>query len=103
VFESGAFKIPDGSIQGKMINDAGSVGALSRNVSREITKSDQVQIYEPILGGTQRATSPPELLAAVGVPQRNKSGPSGPKGLSSTREHGGKKDIAVVGDARRGS
>jgi hypothetical protein len=88
VFESGALKA-DGSING---NDNDADSARYEPHYREITKSDQVQIYEPILKDSEgRVTT--GLLSAVGYLKDNRLLPSGFN--KETAEH----DIAVVGDA----
>jgi hypothetical protein len=88
VFESGALHA-DGSIEG---NDNDEDPARFEPHYREITKSDQVQIYEPILkdSGGHVTTG---LLSAVGYLKDNRLLPSGFK--KETAEP----DIAVVGDA----
>jgi hypothetical protein len=88
IFESGALKA-DGSIEG---NDNDADPARYEPHYREITKSDQVQIYEPILKDSAgRVTT--GLLSAVGYLKDNRLLPSGFN--KETAEH----DIAVVGDA----
>jgi hypothetical protein len=88
VFESGALQ-PDGSILG---NDNDADAARYEPHYREISKPDQVQIYEPILKDSEgRVTT--GLLAAVGYLKDDRLLPSGFD--KSTAE----KDIAVVGDA----
>jgi len=88
VFESGALKA-DGSING---NDNDADPARYEPHYREITKSDQVQIYEPILKDSEgRVTT--GLLSAVGYLKDNRLLPSGFNKESAER------DIAVVGDA----
>jgi hypothetical protein len=88
VFESGALKA-DGSING---NDNDADPARYEPHYREITESDQVQIYEPILKDSKgRVTT--GLLSAVGYLKDNRLLPSGFNKESA--EH----DIAVVGDA----
>jgi hypothetical protein len=88
VFESGALQ-PDGSIQG---NDNDADASRYEAHYREITSSDQVQIYEPILKDSEgRVTT--GLIAAIGYLKDNRLLPSGFD--KSTAE----KDIAVVGDA----
>jgi hypothetical protein len=88
IFESGALKA-DGSIEG---DDNDTDPARYEPHYREITKSDQVQIYEPILKDSAgRVTT--GLLSAVGYLKDNRLLPSGFKKESA--EH----DIAVVGDA----
>ena len=87
-FESGALKA-DGSIEG---NDNDEDPGRFEPHYREITKSDQVQIYEPILkdAGGHVTTG---LLSAVGYLKDNRLLPSGFK--KETAEP----DIAVAGDA----
>jgi len=88
IFESGALK-SDGSIEG---NDNDADPARYEPHYREITKSDQVQIYEPILKDSAgRVTT--GLLSAVGYLKDNRLLPSGFN--KETAEH----DIAVVGEA----
>jgi hypothetical protein len=88
IFESGALKA-DGSIEG---NDNDADPTRYEPHYREITKSDQVQIYEPILKDSAgRVTT--GLLSAVGYLKDNRLLPSGFN--KETAEH----DIAVVGDA----
>jgi hypothetical protein len=88
IFESGALHA-DGSIEG---NDNDADPARFEPHYREITKSDQVQIYEPILkDASEHVTT--GLLSAVGYLKDNRLLPSGFK--KETAEP----DIAVVGDA----
>jgi len=88
IFESGALKA-DGSIEG---NDNDADPMRYEPHYREITKSDQVQIYESIMGDSAgRVTT--GLLNAVGYLKDNRLLPSGFN--KETAEH----DIAVVGDA----
>jgi hypothetical protein len=88
IFESGALRA-DGSIEG---NDNDADPARYEPHYREITKSDQVQIYEPILKDSAgRVTT--GLLSAVGYLKDNRLLPGGFDKKSA--EH----DIAVVGDA----
>jgi hypothetical protein len=88
IFESGALKA-DGSIEGNH-NDTDPTRYEPHY--REITKSDQVQIYESIMGDSAgRVTT--GLLNAVGYLKDNRLLPSGFN--KETAEH----DIAVVGDA----
>jgi hypothetical protein len=88
IFESGSLK-PDGSIEG---NDNDADPARYEPHYRQITKGDQVQIYEPILKDSAgRVTT--GLLSAVGYLKDNRLLPSGFN--KETAEH----DIAVVGDA----
>ncbi len=72
VFESGALN-PDGSIQG---NDNDADRSRFEPHYREITKSDQVQIYEPILGDSEGHVTT-GLLAAVGYLKDNRLLPEG--------------------------
>lgn len=88
VFESGALHA-DGSIEG---NDNDEDPARFEPHYREITKSDQVQIYEPILKDSAGHVTT-GLLSAVGYLKDNRLLPSGFK--KETAEP----DIAVVGDA----
>jgi hypothetical protein len=88
VFESGALN-PDGSIQG---NDNDADPSRFEPHYREITKSDQVEIYEPILGDSEGHVTT-GLLTAVGYLKDNRLLPRGFD--KSTAE----KDIAVAGDA----
>src|ERR1700736_5236716 len=88
VFESGALHA-DGSIEG---NDNDVDPARFEPHYREITKSDQVQIYEPILKDAEGHVTT-GLLSAVGYLKDNRLLPSGFK--KETAEP----DIAVVGDA----
>src|SRR5262249_16749454 len=88
VFESGALK-PDGSIQGNS-NDADP--SHFEPHFREITSSDQVEIYEPILkDGEGHVTT--GLAAAIGYLKDNRLLPAGFEKQTAD------KDIAVVGDA----
>jgi hypothetical protein len=88
VFESGALN-PDGSIQG---NDNDADPARFEPHYREITSSDQVQIYEPILKDAAGHVTT-GLLSAVGYLKDNRLLPTGFR--KDTAEH----DIAVVGEA----
>jgi len=88
VFESGALHA-DGSIEG---NDNDADPARFEPHYREITSSDQVQIYEPILKDASGHVTT-GLLSAVGYLKDNRLLPSGFK--KETAES----DIAVVGDA----
>jgi hypothetical protein len=88
VFESGALHA-DGSIEG---NDNDADPARFEPHYREITSSDQVQIYEPILKDAAGHVTT-GLLSAVGYLKDNRLLPSGFK--KETAEQ----DIAVVGDA----
>ena len=88
VFESGALN-PDGSIQG---NDNDADKTRYEPHYREITSSDQVEIYEPILGDSENKVTT-GLIGAVGYLKDNRLLPSGfDKGTAE-------KDIAVAGDA----
>jgi mono/diheme cytochrome c family protein len=88
VFESGALHA-DGSIEG---NDNDADPARFEPHYREITSSDQVQIYEPILKDSAGKVTT-GLLSAVGYLKDNRLLPTGFK--KETAEQ----DIAVVGDA----
>jgi hypothetical protein len=88
IFESGALKA-DGSIEG---NDNDADPARYEPHYREITKSDQVQIYEPILKDSAGHVTT-GLLSAVGYLKDNRLLPSGFN--KETAEH----DIAVIGNA----
>jgi hypothetical protein len=88
VFESGALHA-DGSIEG---NDNDADPSRFEPHYREITSSDQVQIYEPILKDSAGHVTT-GLLSAVGYLKDNRLLPSGFK--KETAEP----DIAVVGDA----
>ena len=88
VFESGALN-PDGSIKGN-VNDVDASRFLPHY--REITSSDQVEIYEPILKD-QDGHVTTGLAAAVGYLKDNRLLPAGFQKQSAD------KDIAVVGDA----
>jgi hypothetical protein len=88
VFESGALN-PDGSIKGN-VNDADPTRYLPHY--REVTSSDQVQIYETILKDPEgRVTT--GLLTTVGYLKDNRLLPSGFDKSSA------EKDIQVVGEA----
>ena len=88
VFESGALN-PDGSIVG---NDNDADPSRYEPFYREITSSDQVQIYEPILGDAEgRVTT--GLLSTVRYLKDSRLLPSG------FDKQTAEKDIAVVGDA----
>src|SRR5438876_863475 len=88
VFESGALN-PDGSIQG---NDNDADPTHFEPHYRKITRSDQVEIYEPILKDSAgRVTT--GLLSAGGYLKDNRLLPSG------FRKDTAEKDIAVVGEA----
>jgi hypothetical protein len=88
VFESGALN-PDGSIKGN-INDADPKRFLPHY--REITSSDQVEIYETILRDPEGHVTT-GLLTAVGYLKDNRLLPSG------FDKNSADKDIQVVGDA----
>jgi hypothetical protein len=88
VFESGALD-PDGSIQGN-INDTDPTRFLAHY--REITRSEQVQIYEAILKDPDGHVTT-GLLTAVGHLKDNRILPSGFDKSSA------EKDIQVVGEA----
>jgi hypothetical protein len=89
VFESGALN-PDGSIQG---NDNDADKTRFEPHYTEITRPDEVQIFEPILGDDQgRVTT--GLLSAVKYLKDNRLLPSGFD--KNTASH----DIAVVGAAK---
>jgi hypothetical protein len=88
VFESGALN-PDGSIHGN-INDADPTQFEPHY--REITSSDQVQIYEPILKDSEGHVTT-GLLNAIGYLKDNRILPSG------FDKNSAEKDIQVVGDA----
>jgi hypothetical protein len=88
VFESGALNA-DGSIQG---NDNDADAARFEPHYREITGSEQVQIYEPILGDAEgRVTT--GLLTAVRYLKDNRLLPTG------FHKETAEKDIAVIGEA----
>jgi len=88
VFESGALQ-PDGSIQG---NDNDTDKTRFEPHYREITSSDQVQIYEDIMQD-QDGHVTTGLLAAVGYVKDNRLLPSG------FQKQTADKDIAAIGDA----
>lgn len=88
VFESGALN-PDGSIKGN-VNDADP--SRFEPHYREITSSDQVEIYEPILKDYDGHVTT-GLAAAVGYLKDNRLLPSG------FQKQTADKDIAVIGDA----
>ena len=88
VFESGALN-PDGSIKGN-VNDTDPTHFEPHY--REITSSDQVQIYEPILKDSEGHVTT-GLLTAVGYLKDNRILPNGFDKKSAV------KDIEVVGDA----
>jgi hypothetical protein len=88
VFESGALHA-DGSIEG---NDNDTDPARFEPHYREITQSDEVQIYEPILkDATGHVTT--GLLSATGYLKDNRLLPSG------FNKETAEPDIAVVGEA----
>jgi hypothetical protein len=88
VFESGAVN-QDGSIKGN-VNDQDPLRFEPH--FREITRSDQVQIYEPILKDSEgRVTT--GLTAAIGYLKDNRLLPAG---FDKKTAH---PDVAVVGDA----
>lgn len=88
VFESGALR-PNGSIVGNVNDDDPT---RFEPHFREITRSDQVEIYEPILGDAQgRVTT--GLLSTVRYLKDNRLLPSGFDKATATP------DIAVYGDA----
>lgn len=88
VFESGALN-RDGSIQGN-INDVDPTRFAPHY--REITRSDQVEIYESILRDPENRVTT-GLITAVGYLKDNRILPSGFDKASA------EKDIRVVGDA----
>jgi hypothetical protein len=88
VFESGALH-PDGSIEG---NDNDADPLKFEPHYREITKSDEVQIYEPILKDYSGKVTT-GLSNAAGYLKDNRLLPTGFE--KATAEH----DIAVTGDA----
>ncbi|MDP9037945.1 MAG: hypothetical protein M3O02_01565 [Acidobacteriota bacterium] len=89
IFESGALK-PDGSIVG---NDNDEDPTRFEPHYREITRADQVEIYEPILGDlNNRVTT--GLLTAVKYLKDNRLLPHGFDKATAGRE------IAVVGEAK---
>jgi len=88
VFESGALN-PDGSIAG---NDNDADKTRFEPHYREITSSDQVQIYEDIIKDYEGRVST-GLLSAVGYLKDNRLLPSG------FQKQSAEKDIAVIGDA----
>jgi hypothetical protein len=88
VFESGALN-RDGSIQG---NDNDADPARYEPHYREITGSDQVQIYEPILRDEAGHVTT-GLLSTIGYLKDNRLLPEGFQKATASR------DIAVVGDA----
>src|SRR5207249_3477580 len=87
-FESGALN-PNGSIQG---NDNDADASSFEPHYREITSSDQVEIYEPILKDPEGHVTT-GLITAVGYLKDNRLLPSGFEKASAM------KDIEVVGDA----
>jgi hypothetical protein len=88
IFESGALN-PNGSIRGN-VNDVD--GSRFEPHFREITSSDQVEIYEPILKDHDGHVTT-GLAAAVGYLKDNRLLPAGFQKQSAD------KDIAVVGEA----
>jgi hypothetical protein len=88
VFESGALN-QDGSIAG---NDNDADPLRFEPHYREITKPEQVEIYEPILGDAAGHVTT-GLLSAVGYLKDNRLLPSG------FNKETAEKDIAVVGEA----
>jgi len=88
VFESGALN-PDGSIHGN-VNDADA--SRFEPHFREITNSEQVEIYEPVLKD-QDGHVTTGLAAAVGYLKDNRLLPAG------FQKHNAEQDIAVIGDA----
>ncbi len=88
VFESGALR-PDGSIVG---NDNDEDAERFERHYSEITRPDEVQIYESILGDPQNQPTT-GLLTAVGFLKDNRLLPSGFDKATAD------KDIAVHGDA----
>jgi hypothetical protein len=88
IFESGALN-PDGSIKGN-INDTDA--SRFEPHFREITGSDQVEIYEPILKD-QDGHVTTGLAAAIGYLKDNRLLPAG------FNKQNADKDIAVIGDA----
>jgi hypothetical protein len=88
VFESGALN-PDGSIVG---NDNDADPSKYEPFYREITSSDQVEIYEPILGDYEGHVTT-GLLSTVRYLKDSRLLPSG------FNKQTADKDIAVVGDA----
>jgi len=88
VFESGALN-PDGSIQG---NDNDLDPGKFEPYYRRIESSDQVEIYEPILGDSEGHVTT-GLLDAVGYLKDDRLLPNGFN--KQTAEH----DIAVIGEA----
>jgi hypothetical protein len=88
VFESGALNA-DGSIQG---NDNDVDPSRFEPHYREITRSDQVEIYEPVLKN-QAGQVTTGLAAATGYLKDNRLLPSGFQKQTANQ------DIAVIGDA----
>jgi hypothetical protein len=88
VFESGALN-PDGSIKGN-VNDSDPSRFMPHY--REITSSDEVEIYEPILKDSDGHVTT-GLAAATGYLKDNRLLPAG-----FNKQNAGK-DIADVGDA----
>jgi hypothetical protein len=88
IFESGALN-PDGSIQG---NDNDADPSRYEPFYREITSSDQVQIYEPILGDAEDHVTT-GLLSTVRYLKDSRLLPIGFDKQTAD------KDIAVIGEA----
>jgi hypothetical protein len=88
LFESGALNA-DGSIQG---NDNDADPARYEPHYRRIDRTDQVEIYEPIMGDSAGHVTT-GLLTAVGYLKDNRLLPSG------FNKEGADRDIAVIGDA----
>ncbi len=88
VFESGALN-PDGSIRG---NDNDADPSRFEPHYREITREDEVQIYEPILKD-QAGHVTTGLAAATGYLKDNRLLPSG------FQKQTANPDVAVIGDA----
>jgi hypothetical protein len=88
VFESGTLN-PDGSIAG---NDNDADPLKFEPHYREITRADQVQIYEPILKDSENRVTT-GLLSAVGYLKDNRILPTG------FNKQTAEKDIAVIGEA----
>jgi hypothetical protein len=88
VFESGPLD-PDGSIHGN-VNDLDASRFMPH--FREITSSDQVEIYEPILKDSDGHVTT-GLAAATGYLKDNRLLPTG------FNKQNADKDIAVIGDA----
>jgi hypothetical protein len=93
VFESGAVN-PDGSIQG---NDADADAARVEPHYQQVTRADQVQIYEPVLGDPAgRPTT--GLLTASQYLKDNRLLPRGFDKTTAEREIGVFGDAATDGD-----